>query len=177
SSTRRVGKRNTRERMRASTSSRADGETVSDSIVKEHSRRRSGACEARSRNLEILRSATALHSSRFACPGMTRKIIPAARSARGFASHRPSLGKRAQGKPGADCARSPVCESRDKKAHGLNYRYSRDIPAFPAQWFYGLCRALPGEAAFLAPVAGGIVSAGGAPGARRQGPPTLPYAC
>ena len=25
------------------------------------------------------------------------------------------------------------------------YRYSRSTPAFPAQWFYGLCRALPGE--------------------------------
>jgi hypothetical protein len=37
----------------------------------------------------------------------------------------------------------------------LNHRYSRDIPAFPAQWFYGFLRALPGEAAFFAPVAGG----------------------
>ena len=48
------------------------------------------------------------------------------------------LERRAQGKPGADCARSPVCEECYRKAHGLNYRYSQDIPAFPAQWLYGL---------------------------------------
>jgi hypothetical protein len=30
---------------------------------------------------------------------------------------------------------------------------SQDIPAFPAQWFYGLCRALPGERCTIAPVA------------------------
>ena len=33
------------------------------------------------------------------------------------------------------------------------YRCSRDIPAFPAQWLDGLCRALPGERCTLAPVA------------------------
>ena len=48
------------------------------------------------------------------------------------------LEQRAQGRPGADCARSPVCEECYRNAHGLNYRYSRDIPTFPAQWFYGL---------------------------------------
>src|ERR1700741_5595372 len=31
-------------------------------------------------------------------------------------------------------------------------RYSRDIPAFPAQWFDGLLRALPGERPFLPPL-------------------------
>src|SRR6202171_3734678 len=31
------------------------------------------------------------------------------------------------------------------------YRYSRSIPAFPAQWFYGLCRALPGDEFVLSP--------------------------
>ena len=31
------------------------------------------------------------------------------------------------------------------------YRYSRSIPAFPAQWFYGLCRALPGDEFVLPP--------------------------
>src|SRR5260221_10008729 len=25
------------------------------------------------------------------------------------------------------------------------YRFSGDTPAFPAQWLYGLCRALPGD--------------------------------
>jgi hypothetical protein len=32
---------------------------------------------------------------------------------------------------------SAVCKSVEKNAHGFG-RYSRDIPAFPAQWFYGL---------------------------------------
>jgi hypothetical protein len=31
------------------------------------------------------------------------------------------------------------------------YRFSGGIPAFPARWFYGLFRALPGERAFLPP--------------------------
>ena len=30
---------------------------------------------------------------------------------------------------------------------------NQDIPAFPAQWFDGLCRALPGERCTIAPVA------------------------
>ena len=47
------------------------------------------------------------------------------------------LEQRAQGKPGADCARSTVCEKCRENTHGFD-RYSRDIPAFPAQWFDGL---------------------------------------
>jgi hypothetical protein len=35
---------------------------------------------------------------------------------------------------------------------GKDHRYSRDIPAFPAQWFYGLLRALPGERRLLSPL-------------------------
>src|SRR3979490_327739 len=31
------------------------------------------------------------------------------------------------------------------------YRFSGSSPAFPAQWFYGLLRALPGDRAFLPP--------------------------
>jgi hypothetical protein len=87
----------------------------------------------------------------------------------------PSLGKRAQGKPGADCARSPVCESATEDAHGLNYRYSQDIPAFPAQWFYGFLRALPGERPFLPPSPIDR-SIGLTPGSRRQDHTTSPYA-
>ena len=67
----------------------------------------------------------------------------------------PLFSERAQGKPGADCARSPVCESATEDAHGLNYRYSQDIPAFPAQWSYGFLRALPGERPFLPPSSAG----------------------
>ena len=43
--------------------------------------------------------------------------------------------------PGARCTRGLVCnvciEMRTRA-----YRYSRNTPAFPAQWLYGLCRAL-----------------------------------
>ena len=41
---------------------------------------------------------------------------------------------------------------KETNAHGFD-RYSRDIPAFPAQWLYGLLRALPGERRFFATVA------------------------
>ena len=46
--------------------------------------------------------------------------------------------------PAAPCAKK-------KNAHGL-VRYSRDIPAFPAQWLYDLLRALPGERRLLSPL-------------------------
>src|SRR5882724_8081392 len=42
------------------------------------------------------------------------------------------------------------CAMRQENAHGLD-RYSRDIPAFPTQWLYGLLRALPGERPVLPP--------------------------
>src|SRR5437764_13207725 len=48
-------------------------------------------------------------------------------------------------------------------------------PGFPRAMVLRLIRALPGEAAFLAPVAGGN-SAGVAPGSRRQDHTTSPYA-
>src|SRR5436190_4200043 len=35
---------------------------------------------------------------------------------------------------------------------GNDYRYSRDIPAFPTQWLYDLLRALPGERRLLSPL-------------------------
>jgi hypothetical protein len=60
--------------------------------------------------------------------------------------------RRAQGKPGADCTRGLVCKS----AHcgrTRAYRFSRNSPAFPAQWFYGVLRALPGERIRLVTVA------------------------
>src|SRR5437773_12430465 len=44
--------------------------------------------------------------------------------------------------------------SRAQLAHRKRtraYRFSGNTPAFPAQWFYGLFRALPGERALLPP--------------------------
>jgi len=34
----------------------------------------------------------------------------------------------------------------------VSYRYSQDIPAFPAQWFYGLYVLSPGKRPFLPPL-------------------------
>ena len=64
------------------------------------------------------------------------------------------LSQRAQGKPGADCARSTVCK-KGNNAHGF-LRYSRDIPAFPAQWLYGLYALSPGKRPFLPPLPAGL---------------------
>jgi hypothetical protein len=38
------------------------------------------------------------------------------------------------------------------------YRFSGGNPAFPAQWLYGLCRALPGERIRLVTVAAGLMA-------------------
>ena len=62
----------------------------------------------------------------------------------------PSSNQRAQGKPGADCTRGLVCQTHSNRRTRA-YRFSRNSPAFPTQWLYGLLRALPGERAFLPP--------------------------
>jgi len=67
-----------------------------------------------------------------------------ARCARALRQLPPSLRKRAQGKPGARCTRGLVCKLH-KKMRTRAYRSSGGIPAFPARWFYGFFRALPGE--------------------------------
>jgi hypothetical protein len=54
--------------------------------------------------------------------------------------------------PDAFCTRDLVCKDAQKNAHENN-RYRRSNPAFPAQWLYGLCRALPGERIHLVTVA------------------------
>ena len=80
------------------------------------------------------------------------KSIPATRIRPGCSISLALSIEEGAGKPGADCARSPVCNGVDENAHGLNHRYSQDIPAFPAQWFYGFLRALPGERPLLSPL-------------------------
>src|SRR6266404_3163495 len=52
--------------------------------------------------------------------------------------------QRAQGMPGAPCTRSLVCREKSIRVS----RFTGVIPAFPAQWFYGLLRALLGDHAF-----------------------------
>jgi len=56
----------------------------------------------------------------------------------------PSRKRRAQGKPGARDTRSRAQKCTRRTAGAPEH------PAFPAQWFYGLCRDLPG-AEFLWP--------------------------
>ena len=58
--------------------------------------------------------------------------------------------ERAQGMPGARCTRGLVCqELRIWRTRA--YRFSGNTPASPAQWLYGLLRALPGGAGLLSP--------------------------
>src|SRR5437762_7308631 len=82
--------------------------------------------------------------------------------------------QRAQGKPGADCTRGLVCQTHSNRRTRA-YRFSRNSPAFPAQWVYGLLRALPGERACLPPsLAEDSTSL--TPASRRQDHTTSPYA-
>ena len=48
--------------------------------------------------------------------------------------------------------RGPLCEIALTRLHS-GIQVKPEHPAFPAQWFYGLCRALPGERCTIAPVA------------------------
>ena len=58
--------------------------------------------------------------------------------------------QREQGMPGACCTRGLVCNVH-RQVRTRAYRYSRSTPAFPAQWLYGLCRALLGDEFVLSP--------------------------
>src|SRR5258707_12715559 len=51
--------------------------------------------------------------------------------------------------PGARCTGGLACKIAKKRTRA--YRFSGGNPAFPAQWFYGLLRALPGDQACLTP--------------------------
>src|SRR5438552_17633346 len=54
--------------------------------------------------------------------------------------------------PGARCTRGLVCKVHKGKRTRA-YRFSGGTPTFPAQWLYGLLRALPGESGFVVSVA------------------------
>ena len=56
------------------------------------------------------------------------------------------------------------------------YRFSGNTPAFPAQWFYGLLRALLGEPGFLATVISGSLPANLTPASGCRDHATSPYA-
>jgi hypothetical protein len=56
--------------------------------------------------------------------------------------------------PGARCTRGLVCKMH-KETRTRAYRFSGGSPAFPAQWIYGLCCALPGDEFVFVTVGGG----------------------
>jgi hypothetical protein len=99
--------------------------------------------------------------------------IPAAWFARVLPLRCPSEPQRAQGKPGADCARSTVCESSERMHTDLTgtAETSRLSPRNGLTAY----TCSPRGAAFLAPVAGGK-PADVAPGSRRQDHTTSPAA-
>jgi hypothetical protein len=79
--------------------------------------------------------------------------------ARGFVRNVPPIKKRAWGMPGAQCTRS-LAGRKNVPHQQSSPRSHRKHPALPAQWFYSLLRALPGEPGLFATVAGGIASTG-----------------
>src|SRR5258708_27190943 len=76
--------------------------------------------------------------------------------------------------PGARCTRRLVCDKKqphERSHHG----HTGNHPAFPAQWFYGLLRALPGDQALLTP-SPALLLADLTPASGRRNHTTWPYA-
>jgi hypothetical protein len=70
-------------------------------------------------------------------PRVSREVLPV-RSA--------LLRQRAQGMPGARCARSRVC--RGSGVEHTRRQVTPETPGIPRAMVYGLCRALPGDRLF-----------------------------
>ena len=88
---------------------------------------------------------------------------------------RPSKQQRAQETPDASRTRSLVCKVESTRVS--HHRFGRDHPAFPAQWFYGLFRTLPGDRAFLPPSSlRSLLLKNLTPASGRQGHTTSPSA-
>jgi hypothetical protein len=76
--------------------------------------------------------------------------------------------------PGARCARSRAwCVDSTRVSH---HGHTGKRPAFPAQWFYGLFRALPGDRACLPPSSAEMASANLMPASGHQDHTTSPSA-
>src|SRR5882757_3874370 len=75
--------------------------------------------------------------------------------------------------PDARCTRGPVCKRRRKRTRA--YRFSGGNPTFPAQWLYGLLRALLGDQACLTP-SPALLIADLTPASGRRNHTTSPYA-
>src|SRR5258706_12330975 len=60
--------------------------------------------------------------------------------------------RKTEGAGNAGRSMRPQPRVRNKKAHEHSHHgHTGNHPAFPAQWFYGLLRALPGDQACLTP--------------------------
>src|SRR5258706_765464 len=75
---------------------------------------------------------------------------------------------RALDAPPASCVKK---QTHERSHHG----HTGNLPAFPAQWFYGLLRALPGDQACLTP-SPALLIADLTPALGRQNDTTWPYA-
>jgi len=70
---------------------------------------------------------------------------------------------------------APAASCVIKNTRVSHHRYTGNHPAFPAQWFYGLLRALPGDQACLTP-SPALLIADLTPASGRQNHTTSPYA-
>ncbi len=86
-----------------------------------------------------------------------RLRILAARLRPGYASN-PALIENRGRRESRVRAAPAVSRAKRVEKRTRAYRFSGNSPAFPAQWFYGLCRALPGDRAFLSPSLAKIAS-------------------
>src|SRR5205809_3489642 len=108
-----------------------------------------------------------------ACPGR-RKLFSRRDFARAIKIRRLTL--KPEGAGNAGCTLHPRSRVPEiaQLAH-TSIQGSGNTPTSPAQWLYGLLRALPGERAFLPPSLANC-STSLAPASRRQDHTTSPYA-
>jgi hypothetical protein len=87
-----------------------------------------------------------------------------------------ALGNRGRREDRVRAAPAVSCANCASKKRTRAYRFSGGSPAFPAQWFYGFLRALPGDLTLLSPFAARIPPRDLTPALRRQDHTTSPYA-
>jgi hypothetical protein len=105
-------------------------------------------------------SHTTPHSRGAICPEFCKNRSP-----------RDNRGRRECRMPNAPAASCVKKQTHERSHHG----HTGNHPAFPAQWFYGLLRALPGDHACLTP-SPALLIADLTPALGRQNDTTWPYA-
>jgi hypothetical protein len=102
--------------------------------------------------VQCLPELLSFEAAAFAGRPQTRARLLAARFARVMLSFHPFRKKgRREDRAPAGTRKAPMREYCTRNAQGRHRAAKR--PAFPAQWFDGLCRALPGDEFLLASVA------------------------